>query len=102
MCSTNGIKPPALCKKCGIAGLIAAQINGAYWMYWGEAAVHLATSSDLVQWTPVLDDAGDVLTVIAPRPGKFDSLLTEVGPPAVLTDDGIVLIYNGKNGETAA
>lgn len=81
--------------------LVAAQINGHYWMYWGENAVHLATSPDLVQWTPVLDETGEPLTVIAPRPGKFDSLLTEVGPPAVVTAEGIVLIYNGKNGETA-
>jgi beta-1,2-mannosidase len=80
--------------------LVAVQINGRYWMYWGEHAVYLATSPDLIQWTPVLDAAGDLLQIIAPRPGKFDSLLTEVGPPAVLTDAGIVLIYNGKNGET--
>ena len=79
--------------------LVAAQIKGRYWMYWGEDAVYLATSPDLIDWTPVLDAAGNLLTVIAPRPGKFDSLLTEVGPPAVLTDAGIVLIYNGKNGE---
>ncbi|MCE7988165.1 MAG: pesticidal protein Cry15Aa [Caldilinea sp. CFX5] len=82
--------------------LVAAQINGRYWMYWGEHAVYLATSPDLIHWTPVLDADGALLQVIAPRPGKFDSLLTEVGPPAVITDDGIVLIYNGKNGETPA
>jgi predicted GH43/DUF377 family glycosyl hydrolase len=28
---------------------------------------------------------------------KFDSGLPEVGPPPVLTKDGIVLLYNGKN-----
>lgn len=81
--------------------LVAAQINDRYWMYWGEHAVFLATSPDLLHWTPVLDSTGNLLQVITPRPGKFDSLLTEVGPPAVLTDEGIVLIYNGKNGETA-
>lgn len=32
-----------------------------------------------------------------PRPGRFDSGLPEVGPPPVLTKDGIVLLYNGKN-----
>jgi predicted GH43/DUF377 family glycosyl hydrolase len=31
------------------------------------------------------------------RPGKYDSQLTEAGPPAVLTDRGVVLLYNGKN-----
>jgi predicted GH43/DUF377 family glycosyl hydrolase len=32
-----------------------------------------------------------------PRRGKFDSGLTECGPPAVLTEKGILLLYNGKN-----
>lgn len=81
--------------------LVAAKINGHYWMYWGEEAVHVATSPDLIAWTPLLADDGTPLTLIVPRLGKFDSLLTEVGPPAVLTSQGIVLIYNGKNGETA-
>ena len=31
------------------------------------------------------------------RPGKFDSDLTECGPPALITDKGILLTYNGKN-----
>jgi predicted GH43/DUF377 family glycosyl hydrolase len=35
--------------------------------------------------------------IMAPRRGRFDSLLTEPGPPAVLTEAGIVLIYNGAN-----
>jgi predicted GH43/DUF377 family glycosyl hydrolase len=35
--------------------------------------------------------------VIKPRRGFFDSALTECGPPAVRTSQGIVLLYNGKN-----
>ena len=35
--------------------------------------------------------------MITPRTGKYDSALTECGPPAVLTDKGILLLYNGKN-----
>ena len=31
------------------------------------------------------------------RPGLFDSDLDECGPPALITDKGILLIYNGKN-----
>jgi beta-1,2-mannosidase len=31
------------------------------------------------------------------RPHRFDSLLVEPGPPALLTDQGIVLIHNGAN-----
>ena len=78
--------------------LVAAKIHGKYWMYWGENAVRLATSTDLVNWTPVLDGDGEAAKLLTPRSGYFDSLLTEVGPPPVLMDDGIVLIYNGKNG----
>jgi beta-1,2-mannosidase len=79
--------------------LVAARIGGKYWMYWGEDAVRLATSTDLVHWTPVLDAAGRIAKLITPRDGYFDSDLTEVGPPAVLTEHGITLIYNGKNSE---
>ncbi|RYG68033.1 hypothetical protein EON80_12465 [bacterium] len=90
-------------KSCGIVTrqekgrLIAAKINGKFWMYWGEDAVHLATSDDLVNWTPLEDADGKLLKLITPRQGKFDSALTEVGPPPVITDRGILLIYNGKN-----
>jgi predicted GH43/DUF377 family glycosyl hydrolase len=33
--------------------------------------------------------------LLFPRPGRFDALLVEPGPPAVLTEFGVVLIYNG-------
>ncbi len=29
------------------------------------------------------------------RPDRFDALLVEPGPPAILGDEGIVLVYNG-------
>jgi len=37
------------------------------------------------------------IIILAPREGKFDSALVEAGPPALLTDEGILLFYNGKN-----
>ena len=77
--------------------LVAAQINGKYWMYWGEGAIHLATSTDLIHWTPVEDAAGEPIVVLSKRSGHFDSGFPEVGPPPVLTNRGIVVIYNGKN-----
>ena len=76
---------------------VIAQIDGKYWMYWGEKFVNVATSTDLVNWEPMLDENGEFLKVMIPRPGKFDSDLTECGPPAILTDKGILLFYNGKN-----
>jgi predicted GH43/DUF377 family glycosyl hydrolase len=66
-------------------------------MYWGEHFINLAFSEDLVHWYPSLGYKGEMLQLVQTRPGKFDSDLTECGPPAVLTDKGIVLLYNGKN-----
>lgn len=82
-----------------IAGgrLVAARIDGRYWMYWGEGTVFAAHSTDLLRWIPVADVAGVLTPLLPPRPGHFDSGLAEGGPQAVLTDAGIVLLYNGKN-----
>jgi beta-1,2-mannosidase len=77
--------------------LIAAKIHGKYWMYWGEIQVRLATSPDLIHWTPVENSSGNPLVLLHNRPGHFDSAFPEVGPPSLLTEHGIVLIYNGKN-----
>lgn len=70
--------------------LQAIKIRGRYWMYFGVLKLHLASSKDLVHWYPRK-------VVFRPRPGKYDSHLTEAGPPAVLTDRGVVLLYNGEN-----
>lgn|GEM_PF-248381 len=77
--------------------LIAAKIAGRYWMYWGEGSVRLATSDDLIHWTPVEDMRGNLVELLRPRPGHFDSTFPETGPPPVLTSAGIVMLYNGKN-----
>ncbi len=80
--------------------LIAAQIGGLYWMYWGEGAIHIATSKDLIHWEPVEDQRGEPVELLRPRAGHFDSSFPETGPPPVLTDAGIVMLYNGKNAAT--
>jgi predicted GH43/DUF377 family glycosyl hydrolase len=77
--------------------LVAARVHGRYWMYWGEGAIRLATSPDLIHWTPVEDPNGSPLVVLAKRSGRFDSGFPEVGPPPVLSDKGILVINNGKN-----
>ncbi|WP_447640122.1 MULTISPECIES: glycoside hydrolase family 130 protein [Chitinophagaceae] len=79
--------------------LVITKINGLYRMYWGEAHVYMATSSDLINWNPLVDQRGNLIELISPRKGYFDSRLTECGPPAVLTKNGIVLMYNGKNAD---
>jgi beta-1,2-mannosidase len=100
--------------------LQAVRIRGSYVMYWGEGRCFLATSDDLVHWTPSESQSSDdrylsfgesgqlssvqvhrvpsssvLRTVLSPRPGRFDALLVEPGPPAVLGDQGILLVYNG-------
>lgn len=82
--------------------LVAAKVNGKYWMYWGEGHIGLAISNDLIHWTPVEDHQGNLRVLLAPRAGHFDSALPEVGPPPLLTKNGILLIYNGKNGGEGA
>ncbi len=76
---------------------VITKINGKYWLYWGEHHVYGATSTNLVDWDPVVNKNGTLKEIISPRTGYFDSDLTECGPPALLTDKGIILFYNGKN-----
>ncbi|SKB98564.1 glycoside hydrolase family 130 protein [Dyadobacter psychrophilus] len=76
---------------------VIAKINGKYWLYFGEANVNLASSTDLINWTPLVDKNENLVNLISPRKGFFDSNLTECGPPAIVTEKGIVLLYNGKN-----
>lgn len=90
----------------------AVKINGKYWMYWGDTQIWGAQSNDLINWAPVEMASGEKppvklrsqalnmpqLRIALPtREGKFDSDLVESGPPALLTDKGIVLIYNSRN-----
>jgi len=76
--------------------IYAEKINGKYWMYFGDTDLFMATSEDLIHWQPVLEN-GNLKPVLKPRPGYFDSRLVESGPFALLTENGILLLYNGMN-----
>jgi len=78
---------------------VVEKIEGKYWMYWGESFINLAWSENLYDWYPAVDEEGELEAIIKTRPGYFDSMLTECGPPAVITEEGIVLLYNGKNSD---
>src|SRR6267154_6697414 len=78
--------------------IVPEKVGGKYWMYFlGTGADNkdqagLAYSSDLIHWieatrTPVLPV----------RPGQFDSRVAEPGPSPIVTEKGIVLIYNGAD-----
>jgi len=77
--------------------LIAKKINGKYHMYWGELFVNLALSDDGIDWEPIIEQNGELMHVFKPSLNEFDSHLTEPGPPAIYTENGILLLYNGKN-----
>jgi predicted GH43/DUF377 family glycosyl hydrolase len=77
--------------------VVATKVNGKYWMYFNVPDINIATSDDLVNWTPLEDTNGKLLKVLSPRPGYFDSWLVEAGPPALLTEHGIVVLYNAGN-----
>jgi len=79
--------------------LVATKVNGKYWMYFNVPNVMIATSENLTEWTPLEIEDGRPLAVLSPRAGYFDSWLVEPGPPAILTDRGIVLLYNAGNSE---
>ncbi len=77
--------------------VVAAKINGKYWMYWGDLGIRLASSPDLVHWSPLEDAPGKPRIILQPRSGMPDSDFPEAGPPPLLTRNGIVMLYNAKN-----
>ncbi|MGQ1888843.1 glycoside hydrolase family 130 protein [Thermophagus sp. OGC60D27] len=90
--------------------MVAEKINGKYWMYWGESNIYLATSDNLIDWQPIIEKDPEKMKldtmrhytvpfkiVFSTRKGMFDSELVEPGPPAIITEQGILLIYNSKN-----
>jgi len=80
--------------KAGV--IVPEKVQGKYIMYFmGEArpwtsAIGIAYSNDLYHWEEPTDRP-----VLVPREGFFDSKGIEPGPNPVLTQDGILLIYNG-------
>jgi predicted GH43/DUF377 family glycosyl hydrolase len=78
--------------------IVPEKIDGKYWMYWLGTSedktdqMGLSYSSDLLHWTEATETP-----VLPRRGGKFDSRVTEPGPAPILTDRGIVLIYNGAD-----
>ena len=77
--------------------LVATKIGGKYWMYFDVPHVLLASSPDGIDWTIEEGADGKPLEALAPRAGHFDSWLVEAGPPAIVTRNGIVLVYNAGN-----
>ena len=80
--------------------MVAKKIDGKYWMYFGDTNIFMAYSVDLINWEVAENsESKKIISVLHPRMGYFDSRLVEPGPYALITDDGILLIYNGSNAE---
>ncbi len=85
---------------CELVGdkITAVKIKGKFWMYFGDTDLFIATSDDLIRWdVAVNEESKKMISVLHPRMGYFDSRLVEPGPFGLLTDKGILLIYNGSN-----
>jgi predicted GH43/DUF377 family glycosyl hydrolase len=84
------------------SGFVAVRIDGRYWMYWGDTDIFLASSENLIDWTPIERAAeaqrpAGLASALTPRRRRFDSALVEPGPQAMLTSHGILLLYNSAN-----
>ncbi len=88
-----------VCEQKDDGRLVATKIKGKYWMYWGDAVVGLAHSDNLLDWTPVVNADSTLYDPLPRRDRHFDASLSEPGPPALLTDEGILVLYNGRNAE---
>jgi len=81
--------------------ILTEKVNGKYWMYYmADPAkdvneMGVAFSDDLIHWTEALDQP-----VLERRPGYFDAKVVEPGPPPIITEQGILLIYNGADEKT--
>lgn len=82
--------------------IVPDKINGKWWMYYlgtskgSDGVVRdkmgLAVSDDLLHWTDATDKP-----VLDVRPDAFDSRVMEPGPPPIVTEQGILLLYNGAD-----
>lgn len=73
--------------------ILPQKIAGRYWMYFGDTNIWAAHSENGITWTVVEEP------VLTPRVDQFDSRLVEPGPAPIMTDDGILLLYNGADDE---
>ncbi len=73
--------------------ILPHKVNDKWWMYFGDTNIWVAHSDDLIHWTAIEEP------VMKPRKGNFDSRLVEPGPQPLLTNRGILLLYNGANQE---
>jgi predicted GH43/DUF377 family glycosyl hydrolase len=82
--------------------ILSERIHGKWWMYYlgtrrdpdgrDRDYMGLASSQDLLHWSDATSQP-----VLNRRPGAFDERVMEPGPPPIVTDRGILLLYNGAD-----
>jgi predicted GH43/DUF377 family glycosyl hydrolase len=82
--------------------IVPERADGKWWMYYlgtrhdadgkDRDYMGLASSDDLLHWSDATKQP-----VLERRPGAFDERVMEPGPPPLVTDGGILLLYNGAN-----
>ncbi len=71
--------------------IVPVPIDGRYLMYFGEGSIYTAWSDDLIHWKPCSNDD----PLLAPLgPGTFGEYLVEVGPPPIITNNGLILLLH--------
>jgi len=78
---------PMIWSKSG--AILPQKVNGRYVMYFGDSSIWVAYSEDGIHWEPNPEPV-----VRIRKPPAFDSVLVEPGPEPMLTEEGILLIYN--------
>lgn len=71
------------------AAIFPSKIDGQYYMLFGDSHIWIASSSNLTDWTPTVEP------LLSKRPGEFDGVYIEMGPPPILTERGWLIIYHG-------
>lgn len=78
--------------------IVPKKINNKYHMYFGDTNMYYATSDDLINWTPRTQPIMEFRYMKKENGERyFDSMLVEPGPTPIITDRGILLIYNGAD-----
>ena len=68
-----------------------------HFLLWGDSTIRVAKSDDLATWP---SDGG--VPLLKPRPGHFDDLIVEAGPPPLPLSDGNLLFFFNSANKTLA
>jgi len=77
------------------SGALLVRPQPPHYLYWGAGTIALAVSTDLVDFSTVN------ASFISARPGSFDSMIVEAGPPPLLLRDGNIIFFHNSDNASA-